>query len=135
MKCIIGLGNPGKEFVNTRHNVGFMAAEYLSKKWGFEGFTLLKKHEALISVGQPSDEKVLIVLPQTYMNLSGKSVQSIVSFYGLAPADILVISDDIDMEFGKVRIRPNGSSGGQNGLKSITEHLGTSEFSRIKIGI
>ena len=135
MKCIIGLGNPGAEYALTRHNVGFLALDFFQKIWKFPDFAA-SKHFAEISSGTFLGEKILLVKPTTFMNLSGKSVASIVNFYKLDPAkDMLVVSDDIDQEFGKIRFRTKGSSGGQNGLNSIIESLGTDAFQRIKIGI
>jgi peptidyl-tRNA hydrolase, PTH1 family len=135
MKCIVGLGNPGLQYSLTRHNVGFLAVESLRLSLGFPEWQKITAHKALISSWLIEGEKCLLAQPQTYMNLSGESVASILGFYKMETADLIVISDDIDMEFGKIRYRSNGSSGGQNGLKSIAEKLGTSEFSRIKIGI
>jgi PTH1 family peptidyl-tRNA hydrolase len=127
MKYIIGLGNPGKKYEQTRHNIGFFFLDQLCSEWRSEA-----KFHAEFSLGT----NWTWVKPQTFMNLSGDSVQKIVNFYKLDPKkDILIISDDIDMEFGKVRFRKKWSHGGQNGLRDIIEKLGTDEFSRIKIGI
>lgn len=131
MKIIIGLGNPGKKYELTRHNIGFLAVEFLKKMKNGDGWEDSKFH-AITS----RSEKATLLKPMTFMNLSWDAVQSIVQFYKLDPKkDILVISDDIDMEFGKVRFREKWSHGGQNGLKDIIEKLGTNEFSRVKIGI
>ncbi len=134
MKLIIWLGNPGKQYKNTRHNVGFIMIDTI-----FEGFLEDKKLKSEISRNGsiPSSAYSLIgVKPQTFMNLSGDAVLALVSFYKLDPKkDILVISDDLDMEFGKVRFRTLWSHGGQNGLKDIMTKLGTNEFARVKIGI
>lgn len=134
MKLIIWLGNPGKQYKNTRHNVGFMIIDTL-----FSGFRDEKKFKSQISsdfLMQSTPSGILGVKPDTYMNLSGDAVAQLVWFYKIDPkSDILVISDDIDMEFWKVRYRLEWSHGGQNGLKDIALKLGTSEFSRIKIGI
>ncbi|MDD5197652.1 MAG: aminoacyl-tRNA hydrolase [Candidatus Gracilibacteria bacterium] len=134
MKLIVGLGNPGKEYANTRHNVGFLFVEYLRDKWGFEDWKD-SKFKGIISEGAIKGEKVILLKPMTYMNLSGESVISLVNFYKIPRENILVLSDDIDMDFGKIRLREKGSSGGQNGLKSIAALLGTEEFARLKIGI
>lgn len=134
MKVIVGLGNPGKEYENTRHNAGFLAVDYLAKEWGFEDFKA-SKYQAVICEWVVAWEKVLLVKPTTYMNLSGKAVASLLQFYKTPVESVLVISDDIDMEFLKLRYRLGWSSGGQNGLKSIAEDLWTTEFARLKIGI
>ncbi|MDD2693758.1 MAG: aminoacyl-tRNA hydrolase [Candidatus Gracilibacteria bacterium] len=135
MKCIVGLGNPGKEYVNTRHNVGFFMVDQIRTSFGFDDWQDSKFH-GVIATGMLGQEKAFLLKPTTFMNLSGQGVASLVNFYKLNPkTDILVISDDIDMEFGKVRFRAKGSHGGQNGLRSIIEQLGTDEFARIKIGI
>jgi peptidyl-tRNA hydrolase, PTH1 family len=115
--------------------VGFLAIESLCELFGFGEWKKSAPHKALISSWVIAGEKYLFVQPQTYMNLSWESVQSILSYYKLSPQDLIVISDDIDMEFGKIRYRSAGSSGGQNGLKSIAEQIGTQDFARIKIGI
>lgn len=134
MKCIVGLGNPGREYEHTRHNAGFMAVDFLRDELNFPEFES-SKHFGVVSEGMLRGERVFLLKPATYMNVSGKSVASLLSFYKLAPSDLLVISDDIDQDFGKIRYREKGSSGGQNGIKSIIESIGTEEFARIKIGI
>ncbi len=135
MKCIIGLGNPGKEYGNTRHNIGYMMIDLFREKMHFTDWNDSKFH-GLISLGSLTWEKILLLKPTTYMNCSGQSVAAIIHFYKLDPAeDILVLSDDIDMDFAKVRFRTKGSHGGQNGLRSIIESLWSDVFSRIKIGI
>lgn len=133
MKIIVWLGNPGKEYENTRHNVGFLLVEYFRLVWGF-GEWEDSKFKWLISKKVWSD--IVLFRPMTYMNLSGEAVSCIVNFYKIDPkTDLIVLSDDIDMEFGKVRKREKWSHGGQNGLKDIMAKLGTDEFTRIKIGI
>lgn len=134
MKLIVGLWNPGTEYHTTRHNAGFLVADELRALWGMSEFES-SDHRWLIARGEYQGQKVLILKPLTYMNLSGESVGSLMRYYKIDISDLLVISDDIDMDFGKVRYRLGGSSGGQNGLKSITAHIGTQEFARIKIGI
>jgi len=134
MKLIVWLGNPGKEYTTTRHNVGFLFVDFLRDKWGFEDWKD-SKFKGIISEWIIKWEKIILLKPTTFMNLSGESVSVIVNFYKIPLSDILILSDDIDMDFGKIRLREKGSSGGQNGLKSITEHLGTDGFSRVKIGI
>jgi len=133
MKIIIGLGNPGKKYENTRHNIGFKVIDYLS---GTKNIKLNKiKFKGLYGTGEIGGEKVILLKPQTFMNLSGDSVAEILSFYKLTPNDIIVIYDDISLPLGKMRIRPKGSAGGHNGIKDIILKLGSDEFSRIKMGV
>lgn len=135
MKVIVGLGNPGKEYTYTRHNVGFILLDMIREAWTFEEWKD-SKFQWLISEWMHKWEKILLLKPTTYMNLSGDSIASVVNFYKLDPkTDILIISDDIDMEFAKVRYREEWSHGGQNGLKDSILKLGTHEISRIKVGI
>ena len=133
MKLIVGLGNPGKQYENTRHNIGFIAVDNLRKKMNISDER--EKFQALVSEKNIDGEKVIFLKPQTFMNLSGNSVIEIVNFYKLDPKkDIIVIYDDMDLSFGDIRIREKGSSGGHNGIKSIISHIGE-EFIRIKCGI
>ena len=133
MKVIIGLGNPGKKYEKTRHNIGFIAIDSLRKKLNISDER--EKFQALISEKNIDGEKVIFLKPQTFMNLSGNSVIEIVNFYKLdSKKDIIVIYDDMDLPFGDIRIREKGSSGGHNGIKSIISHIGE-EFIRIKCGI
>jgi len=126
MYAIIGLGNPDKKYEKTRHNVGFDVIEEVKTK----------RHKALCGIGTIGSEKVVLVKPQTYMNLSGESVRAVMDFYKLdAKSDIIVVSDDISLPVGKIRIRTKGSAGGHNGLKSIISHAGTDGFTRIKVGV
>jgi len=135
MKCIIGLGNPGKEYQGTRHNVGFCLIDWLRERWGFSDWKDSRFY-GLISEGSIVWEKIVLLKPTTYMNLSGRAVGACIQFYKLDPKeDILVLSDDIDMDFAKIRFREKGSHGGQNGLRSIIEQIGHDMFSRIKVGI
>lgn len=131
MKVIVGLGNPGKKYENTRHNIGFAALDYIAEKEGISINT--GKHKALIGSGYMNGVKVLMVKPQTFMNLSGESLRPIMDFYKLDPEDFIVIFDDIDLDVGRIRIRKKGSAGGHNGIKSIISHLGSMEFPRIKM--
>jgi len=133
MKIVIGLGNPGKKYEKTRHNIGFIAVDNLRKKFNISDER--EKFQALVSEKNIDGEKVIFFKPQTFMNLSGNSVIEIVNFYKLDPKkDIIVIYDDMDLSFGDIRIREKGSSGGHNGIKSIISHIGE-EFIRIKCGI
>lgn len=133
MKLIVGLGNPGFRYRNTRHNAGFLAVKELSKKSGIR--IAKKKCRGLSGVGSIDGKKVNLFMPQTYMNISGEAVREIVKESRVRPRDILVIYDDIDLNFGFIRFREKGSSAGHNGLKSAIESLGTSEFPRLRIGI
>lgn len=134
MKCIIGLGNPGNKYKETRHNIGFMVIDELVNKneWDMTSQRKLKADSALEHL---HSEKVLLLKPQTYMNLSGESVRAAVDFYQLDPSDLLVIYDDLDLPAGKIRLREKGGHGGHNGIRSIIDHLGTKEFKRLRIGI
>ncbi|MBB1565232.1 aminoacyl-tRNA hydrolase [Candidatus Gracilibacteria bacterium] len=134
MKVIIGLGNPGKEYENTRHNVGFMFLDYLKEKENFSEFSYESKFKGEISSGSFAGEKIILLKPQTFMNLSGESVRKIVDFYKLSLDDFIVIYDDLSMEFGKIRFRESGSAGGHNGVKDIIKYL-KENFKRIKVGI
>lgn len=135
MKLIIGLGNHGKEYEKTRHNVGFMCIDGLAEKLGLPEFKLQKKFEALVSEGIFNGDKIILAKPQTFMNLSGLAVAKLVNFYNCGPKDIFVIYDDVDLPLGKIRLRAEGSAGSHNGMKSIVEHLGFSNFPRLRIGI
>ena len=134
MKLIVGLGNKGREYENTRHNMGFMLVDrYLKYKNIIDKFK--EKFNAMYIETTINNEKVIFIKPMTYMNNSGIAVRAFVDFYKLNSEDILVISDDLDLDLGKFRLRRNGSSGGHNGLKSIISHLGTDNFKRLRIGI
>ena len=134
MYLIVGLGNPGREYHRTRHNVGFEALDELITAYRISG--PLSKFKAMIGKGMIGAEKVIAAKPMTYMNLSGEAVRAIVDFYKIDPeTELIVISDDVDLEPGRLRIRKSGSAGGHNGLKSIIQHLGTEKFLRIRIGV
>ncbi len=133
MKLIVGLGNPWKEYRETRHNVGFLFVNDLASQ--MEAPEWKKWYQWLYTSCTLGWQKCILLKPETYMNLSGKSVQACASFFKIAPKDIIIISDDIDMDFGKVRFRETGSQGGHNGIGSIIEILGTSDIKRIKVGI
>lgn len=134
MKLVVGLGNKGREYENTRHNMGFMLIDrYLQYKNITDKFK--EKFNAIYIETTINNEKVIFIKPMTYMNNSGIAVRAFVDFYKLNSEDILVISDDLDLDLGKFRLRRNGSSGGHNGLKSIISHLGTDDFKRLRIGI
>nr|WP_296958050.1 aminoacyl-tRNA hydrolase [uncultured Mediterraneibacter sp.] len=134
MFIIAGLGNPTKEYEGTRHNVGFDVIDRLADRYNIDVET--KKHLALIGKGVIAGQKVILAKPQTYMNLSGESIRSIVDYYKVDPeTELLVIYDDISLDVGKLRIRTKGSAGGHNGIKNIIAHLGSQVFPRIKVGV
>lgn len=133
MKIIVGLGNPTDKYVGTRHNMGFSAITCLSDRYNIS--VTEKKHQALCGKGMIAGEKVLLVKPQTFMNLSGISVRQVMDFYRADLSDLLVIYDDIAIEPGQIRVKEKGSAGGHNGIKNIIEHLGTEQFARIRIGV
>lgn len=133
MKLIVGLGNPGKEYEKTRHNMGFMFIDEYAKSKNIE--ITKKKFNGLYVDFINNGEKTILLKPQTYMNLSGEAVRSFVDFFKIDIKDILIINDDLDMPIGKYKLRPTGSSGGHNGLKNIELHLGTQNYKRLKIGI
>lgn len=134
MYCIVGLGNPEKKYENTRHNIGFDVIDALAEKYSIavreRGF------KALFGKGVIDGQRVILVKPQTYMNLSGESVREVTDYYKIdAEEELIVISDDISLETGAIRIREKGSAGGHNGLKNIIQHLGTENFKRIRMGV
>lgn len=130
---IVGLGNPGDKYKTTRHNAGFLALDYVSKKWGCSITT--SKFEALTGEAVVGGNRTLLVLPQTFMNLSGQAVQKAANFYKIPTENIIIVFDDTSFEPGTFKIKKKGSAGGHNGIKSIIECLGTDEFKRIKIGV
>lgn len=132
MLLIAGLGNPGSQYASNRHNIGFMAADEIHRRHNFSPWT--KKFQALIADGMIDGEKVILIKPQTFMNLSGQSVGEAMRFYKLELSDIAVIYDELDLASGKVRVKTGGSSGGHNGIKSIDAHIGK-DYRRIRIGI
>lgn len=133
MYLIVGLGNPEEEYANTRHNIGFNVINKIADEYKIE--VTQKQFEGLFWIGQVEGEKVILLKPQTYMNDSGKSVIKFKNFYKIPEENVLVIYDDIDLEPTKIRIRKKGSPGTHNGMKSVTEHLGTQNFSRVRVGI
>ena len=130
---LVGLGNPGKEYERTRHNAGFMAIDYISGRCGAK--IDRAKFSALVGETTINGKRVLLMKPQTFMNSSGEAVAAAAKFYKIAPENIIVISDDVSLDVGRVRVRRKGSHGGQRGLKSIQECLGTEDYQRIKIGV
>ena len=133
MYIIVGLGNPGRRYEHTRHNIGFITVDYLAEKHGIRINKI--KHKALVGEGMISGQKVLLVKPQTYMNLSGQSVREILSFYKPEIANLIVVYDDVDLPMGRLRIRPSGSSGTHNGMRSIIYDIQRDDFPRLRIGI
>ena len=134
MYIIVGLGNPGDKYKHTRHNIGFDALDKIAKDNGIA--INEKKFKAEYGKGLIAGQKVILAKPQTYMNLSGESVREVIDFYKVDPSsELIVISDDIDLDVGQLRVRPKGSAGGHNGLKNIELHLATRNYKRLKIGI
>lgn len=134
MYIIVGLGNPGREYAGTRHNVGFNVVTRISDDYNIP--ISIKEHKAICGKGFIAGQKVLLALPQTYMNLSGESVKELVDYYKIDPEEeLLVVYDDISMDVGRIRLRAKGSAGGHNGIKNIIAHLGTDRFARVKVGV
>ncbi|HET7629488.1 MAG TPA: aminoacyl-tRNA hydrolase [Bacillales bacterium] len=133
MKVIVGLGNPGFRYEKTRHNVGFMVVDRLSKDLSLP--LKKKKCQAKFGIGEVNGEKTVLLKPLTYMNASGEAVRAFLDYFGGSPEEIVVIYDDLDLPPGKIRLRPHGGAGGHNGMKSVISHLGTKQFKRIRIGI
>lgn len=135
MKLIIGLGNPGEKYQKNRHNTGFIILDELKENWNFSNFEFSKKFNADISEGIFEGDKIILAKPQTFMNNSGEAVQKIMSFYKLAPEDILVIHDDLDINFGESKISNDSGPAGHNGVQDIINKTGTQNFKRIRVGI
>lgn len=133
MKLIVGLGNPGREYDKTRHNMGFFYIDYYAKKNNID--ITKKKFNGLYADFIKKDEKIILLKPQSYMNLSGEAIKKFVDYFSIDIKDILIICDDLDTDLGKYRLRASGSSGGHNGLKNIELLLGTQKYSRLKVGI
>ncbi len=133
MHLIVGLGNPGAEYSRTRHNIGWMILDELARR--HEMRIEKKNHDARIGGGSICGQRILLAKPQTYMNLSGKSVAAMMNFYRIEPSKILVLCDDLNLPVAKLRLRPSGSDGGQNGLKSVAQMIGTREYARLRFGI
>lgn len=134
MFLIFGLGNPGREYVRTRHNAGFLLVEKLAQHWKL-GWTMEKKFSSRLAKTERNGRKFVLSQPQTFMNLSGEAVRSLADFFRLSPQNILLVVDDADLPLGEIRLRANGSSGGHHGLESVEQHLGTRDFPRLRIGI
>ena len=134
MKIVIGLGNPGSKYEFTRHNIGFRIVDSLARDMGIE-FNKVKSYYSLISRGMINNHKVMLVKPQTFMNLSGRAVNRVVSYYKIPLQDLLIVYDDLNLELGQVRIRKKGSSGGHKGIESIMQYLNSEDIPRLRIGI
>ncbi len=130
---IIGLGNPGREYKDTRHNIGFMLIDHLAERIGARGMKVQSK--AIVISGLHEERKLILAKPQTYMNLSGQSVQGLLHFYKIPHTHLLVAHDDLDIPYGTIRIRPSGGPGGQRGMANTIELLGTKDFPRLRLGI
>lgn len=133
MRWIVGLGNPGPAYEKTRHNAGFMVIDELAKRWNVS--VSQNKCKALIGEARVEGEKVALLKPMTFMNLSGESVRAFMDFYKVKLEDMIVVYDDLDTETGRIRLRYQGSAGGHNGIKSIIQHVGTQTFNRVRMGI
>ncbi|MHC2995183.1 MAG: aminoacyl-tRNA hydrolase [Candidatus Atribacteria bacterium] len=134
MKIVVGLGNPGLKYEFTRHNIGFRIIDNLAQDIGIE-FKKVKSYYSLISRGKINNYKIILVKPQTFMNLSGRAVSKIASYYKISFSDLLIVYDDLNLELGQIRIRKRGSAGGHKGMESIIQFLGHEEIPRLKIGI
>lgn len=133
MKLIVGLGNPGKQYENTRHNIGFLVIDKLSEQLNIR--LDQAKFKGVFGIGNIGGEKILLLKPLTYMNLSGESIRAVMDYYQVETEDLVVIYDDLDLPVGRIRLRQQGSAGGHNGIKSTIAHLGTQNFNRIRVGI
>ena len=133
MKIVVGLGNPGREYAATRHNIGFMVVDELARRAGAAGGR--SRFRSLVSDGLLGGQKLVLVKPQTYMNLSGSAVREVLNWYHAPPKDLLVVLDELDLPFGAIRLRGDGSHGGHNGLGSVIEQLGSKQIPRMRLGI
>jgi PTH1 family peptidyl-tRNA hydrolase len=131
---VVGLGNPGPRYETTRHNVGFLVADILAERIG-SGFKVHKKSGAEVTTGRLGGRSVVLAKPRTYMNESGRHVGPLAKFYSVAPADVVVLHDELDIDFGRIRLKFGGGEGGHNGLRSIASALGTKDFQRVRIGV
>lgn len=133
-KLIVGLGNPGPKYAGTRHNAGFMVISKLAKEWGVTA-KLDTKLQAMVGEGRLDGEKIVLAEPITFMNLSGESVAKLLNWYKLTPADMVVVYDEVALPLGTIRVRPDGSAAGHNGIKSIIQHVGGQQWNRVRVGI
>lgn len=130
---VVGLGNPGREYRETRHNIGFMVVDTFASRHGIPMSKVQNK--AILGIGRFADRKIILVKPQTYMNLSGQAVSALVRFYKIPINNMIVVNDDVDLPFGTIRMRPGGGSAGQKGINSVIEHLGSQDFPRLRMGV
>lgn len=131
---IVGLGNPGKKYERTRHNMGFLAVQQLAHELGWV-FKEENRFHALVAKGSLGEHSLTLLMPTTYMNESGRAVRAYLDYYKLSPVNLVVVNDDVELPYGQIRLRPKGSAGGHNGLKSIETHLGTQHYVRLRLGI
>ena len=131
---VVGLGNPGPNYAKTRHNLGFMVADLLAERIG-SGFKVHKKSGAEVTTGRLGNRAVVLAKPRVYMNESGRQVGPLANFYSVAPADVVVLHDELDIDFGRIRLKLGGGEGGHNGLRSVAAALGTKDFQRVRIGV
>ena len=135
MFLIIGLGNPEKKYANTRHNIGFMAVDFLAEEFNWPKFKLQNKFKAEITLGKYNNQQIILAKPQTYMNNSGQAVQLLKNYFKIQLENLIIIHDEIDLPLEKIRIKNGGSSAGHNGIKSVMEYLASDKFWRIRIGV
>jgi PTH1 family peptidyl-tRNA hydrolase len=131
---VVGLGNPGPQYATTRHNLGFLVADILADRIG-SGFKVHKKSGAEVVTGRLGDRSIVLAKPRTYMNESGRQVGPLAKFYSVAPADVIVMHDELDIDFGRIRLKFGGGAAGHNGLRSVSSALGTNDFARVRIGV
>ena len=131
---VVGLGNPGPRYETTRHNLGFLVADILADRLG-SGFKVHKKSGALATTGRLGGRSIVLAKPRVYMNESGRQVGPLANFYSVAPADVIIVHDELDIDFGRIRLKFGGGAAGHNGLRSVSSALGTNDFQRVRIGI
>jgi len=131
---VVGLGNPGPDYAKTRHNLGFMVADILADRIG-SGFKVHKRSGAEVTTGRLGGRSVVLAKPRTYMNESGRQVGPLAKFYSVPPADVIVLHDELDIDFGRIRLKYGGGAAGHNGLRSVSSALGTNDFQRVRIGV
>lgn len=135
MKLIVGLGNPGKRYEKTRHNIGFIVLDALQKKWGTPDWSLSSKFNAEVTSYAPTKEKIYLLKPMTFMNESGQSVEMMAEYYKINPSDIIVVHDDKDIPLGEIKTQRDRGHAGHNGIRSIIDRMGTKDFHRVRIGV
>ncbi len=133
--CIVGLGNPGKKYATTRHNLGFLMIEYLQREWGGSEWHLEKKFQAEVSETNYAGRKIFLIKPQTFMNNSGRSVRALLDFYKTTPTDLIILHDEVDIPFGRIKTTLSSRAAGHNGVKDIIDKLGTQDFRRLRLGV